>query len=119
VTASDPNAGAADSGLRPSDPSILRPLPDVARTLPGSRNHYLNWLEAIRDSCAPVAPVDQAARSLTACYLAWLAMKLGRRLRWDPGAERCLDDDDANARLARKPRAPEYTVAGVSRPAPR
>jgi predicted dehydrogenase len=110
VTASDPNAGAAGAGLRASAPRLLEALPDAAVRLPRSDDHYRNWLLAIRDGIAPVAPVDQAARSLTACYLSWLAMRLGRKLRWDPAAERIVGDDDAQSRLRRAPRAPEFDV---------
>ena len=107
VTASDPNApqGAA---LRASDPKLLAPLAEDATLLSASRNHYQNWLEAIRDGRDPVAPVDQAARSLETCFLAWVAMKLGRKLRWDPARERFLDDDAANALLSRAPRSAEH-----------
>jgi myo-inositol 2-dehydrogenase / D-chiro-inositol 1-dehydrogenase len=113
VTASDPTVGTKSGALRASDPKLLAPLPDGAIVLPPSRNHYLDWLEAIRDRRAPVAPVDQAARSHTACYLAWLAMKLGRKLAWDPAAERFVGDDDANSRLVRKARRPEYDAAAL------
>jgi LAS superfamily LD-carboxypeptidase LdcB len=36
-------------------------------------------------------------------------MKLNRRLRWDPWAERFVGDDQANAMLSRPQRAP-YTL---------
>jgi len=114
VTASDPAAAVREDGegsLRAGDPRILEPLRDGAVRLPPSRNHYLDWLEAIRDRRDPVAPVDQSARSLQACYLGWLAMKLGRRLRWDPAHERFVDDPAADARLGRKPRHSDYDVA--------
>jgi len=94
--------------LRASAPELLAPLPANATRFPPSRDHYENWLESVRAGHDPIAPVDQAARSLTACYLAWLAMKLGRRLRWDPARERFLDDPEADARLRRKPRRVEY-----------
>jgi hypothetical protein len=38
--------------------------------------------------------------------LSWIAMKLQRPLRWDPEAERFVDDDEANAMLTRPERAP-------------
>lgn len=110
VTASDPNAAASKAALRASDAKLLLPLPESAETLPPSSDHYANWLEAIRDCKRPVAPVDQAARSLAVCYLSWLAMRLGRKLEWDPVAERFVGDDAANARLARPRRKSEFDV---------
>ncbi len=123
ATASDPNTPAASASalgnaLRASDPSLLAPLAEHAKDatrLPPSRNHYRNWLEAIRDGHDPVAPVDQAARSLEACFVSWVAMKLGRRLRWDPTREHFLDDDAANALLSRKPRSAEHDLGVVLR----
>ncbi len=113
ATASDPNApsAAVSRALRASDAKILEPLGERAIVLPPSRNHYVNWIECIRDRREPVAPIAQSARSLTACYIAWLSMKLGRKLRWDPTKERFLDDEEANARLGRRARRDDYDVA--------
>jgi hypothetical protein len=58
----------------------------------------------------PVAPVEQAARSLTACAIAWIAMKLNRKLTWDPVKEEFIADDQANAMRSRKPRSAEYDL---------
>ena len=115
VTASDPHSTPASSSapndaLRASDVRLLTPLPDGATRLPPSRNHYQNWIEAILDGHDPVAPIDQAARSVVTCFLSWAAMKLGRKLRWDSTRERFLDDDAANALLSRKPRSADYDL---------
>jgi predicted dehydrogenase len=114
VTASDGNAGdAASEALRPSKPSLLDPLPDNAVRWMSSDDHYLNWLEAIRANRDPIAPIDQSARALESCAVAWIAMKLGRKLTWDPQAERFVGDDAANALLTRQPRQPQYDIHRV------
>ena len=115
ATTNDPNAppSVPDDALRTSDLRLLAPLADGATRLQPSRNHYQNWLEAIRDGRDPVAPIDQAARSLETCYLAWMAMKLGRKLRWDAARERFLGDDAANALLSRLPRSAEHDLGLV------
>lgn len=116
VTASDPKTAAQEPPKEPllaSDPKLLEPLPAGAIRWAPSSDHYLNWLEAIRDGRDPIAPIDQSARSLTACYVAWLAMKLGRRLAWDPASERFTGDDAANGRLARASRHEKFDVAAV------
>ncbi|HPA17573.1 MAG TPA: Gfo/Idh/MocA family oxidoreductase [Verrucomicrobiae bacterium] len=64
-----------------------------------SKNHMLNFLECIRSRKDPVAPVEVGHRSNTVCILAHIAMKLGRKLKWDPKAERFVGDDDANGLL--------------------
>jgi len=113
VTSSDPNIpDAAKSALRWSDPKLAS-LPADAKRWPASPDHYLNWLESIVANCDPIAPVDQAARSLQACATAWIAMKLKRKLTWDPATERFVKDDAANAMLDRKPRATEYDIHAV------
>ena len=54
----------------------------------------------------PIAPVEVAHRACSACLLHHMAMKLKRRLYWDPEKERFKDDEQANAMLARPQRAP-------------
>lgn len=114
VTSSDPNVPeSGKSALRASDPKILSPLPADAKRWPPSSNHYLNWLESIVANRDPIAPVEQAARSLQACATAWIAMKLGQKLTWNPGKEEFVHDHAANAMRARKPRSAEYDIHRV------
>jgi predicted dehydrogenase len=117
VTSSDPNsatpADITKGPLRASDPKILSPLPPGAIRWMPSSNHYLNWLESIVTNRDPIAPVDQAARSLQACATAWIAMKLKRKLNWDPDKEMFVADDEANAMRDRKARTPEYDIHGL------
>jgi len=112
VTASDPNAGVgASNALQASDPQILQAkIAAGGKLWPASSNHYLNWLESVAARTQPVAPVEQAARSLTACAIAWIAMKLNRKLTWDPVKEEFIADDQANAMRSRKPRSAEYDL---------
>jgi predicted dehydrogenase len=120
VTASDPKSATKPPLLEPlraSDAKLLEPLKgDAVRWAP-SADHYLNWLEAVRDRRDPIAPIDQSARSLTACYLAWLSMRLGRKLTWDAARERFVDDPAADARLGRAPRRGEFDIAAVMKKA--
>lgn len=111
ITASDPNAPVnGKQPLRSSSPNILSPLGGDAKRWPKSANHYRNWLEAIIANRDPIAPVDQAARSLQACAAAWIGMKLGRKLTWDAAKEAFTGDAAANAMRSRQARAPEYDV---------
>ena len=41
-----------------------------------------------------------------ACFAAELSWELGRKLKFDPVAERFIDDDEANRRIRRAPREP-------------
>jgi hypothetical protein len=111
VTASDPVAALKDSrALAASDPKIITSTigPDEIH-LPVSRQHHGNWLEAVRSRQQPIAPVEVAHRACTACLLHHIAMKLPRKLHWDPVRERFRNDDEANAMLSR-PQRPPYAV---------
>jgi len=108
VTASDPQSRLKDEqALASSDPRIITSVigPDEVH-LYESLDHHGNWLECVRTRRQPIAPVEVAHRSCTACLLHHLAMKLPRRLRWDPDRERFVGDDEANALVARPQRAP-------------
>jgi predicted dehydrogenase len=117
VTASDPGAAQQQSrrkALDASDEKLLTaPYGAGAVRWMDSADHYRNWLEAVATRKDPIAPVDQAARSLEACAVAWIGMKLGRKLTWDPKAEQFTGDAEANAMRARKPRSAAYDLAAV------
>jgi predicted dehydrogenase len=111
VTGSDPVKKLADpTALAASDPAIIKSVigPDEIH-LPESKEHHGNWLQSIRTRQQPIAPVEVAHRSCSACLLHHIAMKAKRKLYWDPIAERFKDDDEANAHLSRPMRAP-YTL---------
>lgn len=117
VTASDGNGpsggGNGKSALRASDPKLISPLGPNAKRLPPSRNQYRNWLESIVANKDPIAPVDQAARSVQACCAGWIGMKLGRKVVWDVKSESFGNDAEANALRGRKPRKAEYDIAAL------
>jgi myo-inositol 2-dehydrogenase/D-chiro-inositol 1-dehydrogenase len=120
VTKSDPvSEGDNKKGpLWASNDKILYPRigPEGKIWMP-SPDHYRNWLESINSRKDPIAPVDQSCRSLEACAVAWIGMKLGRKLTWDPKKEKFVGDKEANAMMSRKPRKPEYDLAAIMKKA--
>ena len=70
----------------------------------------LNFLECMRSRKDPVAPVEVGHRSNTVCIITHIAMKLGRKLRWDPKTEQFIKDDEANKMLNYPHRAP-WTIS--------
>jgi predicted dehydrogenase len=111
VTASDPTANDpvdARGPLRASNPKILEPLEGNAKRWQPSQNHYFNWIDSVVENRQPIAPVEEAARSVTACAAAWIGMKLQRKVTWDPVKENFGRDAEANALCERKARKPEY-----------
>jgi predicted dehydrogenase len=86
--------------IKASDPAILKWKPGQGEVkLLQSGNHMKNFLEAMRARKDPIAPVDVGHRSNSICIMTHIAMKLGRKLAWDPEAERFVGDDEANLRL--------------------
>ena len=111
VTASDPVAKLQDSqALAASDPRIIKSVigPDEIH-LYESKDHHGNWLDCIRSRQQPIAPVEVAHRACSACLIHHMAMKLKRKLVWDPTRERFKNDEEANRMLSRPQRAP-YTL---------
>jgi len=74
--------------------------------LPASSHHIRNFLECIKSRAETVCPIDEAVRSDTLCHLSDIAMRLNRKVVWDPKKERFMDDPEATLRLSRKMRAP-------------
>lgn len=77
-----------------------------------STDHHGNWLESIVSRKQPISPVEIGHRSCSTCLLHHIAMKLKRKIYWDPMNERFLNDDEANALLNRPHRFP-YEVKGL------
>jgi hypothetical protein len=71
-----------------------------------SKNHYTDWLDAIRKRSTPICDVATGASSVTVCHLGNIAYKLQRPLKWDPEREVFLGDDEANRLLSRPYRSP-------------
>ena len=120
VTKSDGNASDDNKGksLYASNDKILssRIGPEGKIWMP-SKDHYRNWLESILTRKDPIAPVDQGARSLEACAVSWIGMKLNRKLNWNPDKEMFIGDAEANAMCSRKARKAEYDIARIMKKA--
>jgi myo-inositol 2-dehydrogenase/D-chiro-inositol 1-dehydrogenase len=64
-----------------------------------SDNHMRNFLHCMRTRQDPICPVEVGHRSNSVCVITHVAMKLGRKLRFNPRTERFIDDESANAML--------------------
>ena len=115
VTASDPVSDDPNNqALAVSDPKLLQTTigPNDIH-LYESPDIHLDWLQAIRTRRPAATNTEQSHRSSAACLLNHIAMKLPRKLRWDPIKERFINDDEANAMLSRPERAP-YGVSHLT-----
>jgi myo-inositol 2-dehydrogenase / D-chiro-inositol 1-dehydrogenase len=115
VTEDDPATSAGGSPLLASDPAILRSRIETNELhLYESPEQHANWIDCIRSRKATVAPPEIAHRSSSACLVAHIAMKLPRKLHWDPINERFKNDDEANRWLSRPQRHP-WTVSEIEK----
>jgi predicted dehydrogenase len=69
-------------------------------------DHVRNFLECIKSRKLANSHPELAQRAHTMIHCANLALRLGRKVRWDPEAERFVNDDDANRMISRTMRTP-------------
>ncbi|MCE5345357.1 MAG: Gfo/Idh/MocA family oxidoreductase [Bacteroidales bacterium] len=108
---SDPVAKTNSSkALDASDPKILTSVigPDETHLYVSEEQHG-NWLDCIRSRKEPVSPVETGHRACSVCLITHIAMKLGRKLIWNPEKELFVNDNEANTMLSRNQRAPYGT----------
>ncbi|TWU50506.1 Inositol 2-dehydrogenase [Rubripirellula tenax] len=67
-------------------------------------NHMANFFECIREGGTPISDVNSHHRSVSLCHLANIAMRLDRKVKWDPSKEVFIGDDEANSMIAREQR---------------
>ncbi len=68
--------------------------------------HARNFLDCVKSRQRPVADIEGGHQVTTACHLANLSLRCGRKLKWDPEKEEILGDRDASAMLQRPYRKP-------------
>ena len=76
------------------------------KRLSESTDHRRNFLDAVKTRQQTMSPVDAAARSDMICHHADIAMRLGRKLHWDPVKEEFVNDAEANRLMSRPMRSP-------------
>jgi len=74
--------------------------------LPRTKDHMRNFLNCVRTRQQTICPIDVAVHSDTICHQGNIALRLGRKLRWDPLKECFINDDQANRMLSRPMRSP-------------
>ncbi len=90
-----------------SDPAILKSEIGPSEVhLYDSNNHQRNFIDCMRSRKETIASAEIGQRSSTICHLGNIAMKLGRKLRWNPETEQFIDDPEANRLLWAPVRAP-------------
>ena len=113
-TPSPGSAGPTRSAARPR-PAIAsstveadrgRRGPHRATSSTSSAATPANFLDCVQSRRDPISDLESGHRVATACHLANLSLRLGRKLRWDAGRETIVDDLEAEAMLERPYRPP-------------
>jgi predicted dehydrogenase len=105
ATSSDPVSNQDTKPLEASDPKILSSIIGHNEIhLYESIDHHGNWLNSVKSRKAPISPIEVGHRSCSACLLHHIAMKLKRKIYWDPEKEMFKNDDEANKMLSRPQR---------------
>ncbi|MHB1034568.1 MAG: Gfo/Idh/MocA family protein [Pirellulales bacterium] len=87
------------------------PLPAGAWRVRPSNDHMGNFFQCVKTREKPVSPVEIQHRTITACHLANIAIRVKRKITWDAEKQQIVGDEEANGRLKREQRAP-YVVVG-------
>lgn len=108
ITSSDPvPINKKAKLLDASDPKILSSeIKENEIHLYKADDQHGNWLECIKSRKLPISPAEIGHRSCSVCLLSDIAMKLSRKLFWDPVKEQFINDYEANTMLSRPQRKP-------------
>jgi hypothetical protein len=74
--------------------------------LPVSNDHHQNFLDAVRTGTDPICPVGPGVKSEIVCQQADIAIRMGKKLRWDNDKEEFIGDPAANEFLSSPMRSP-------------
>ncbi|MBX7167318.1 MAG: Gfo/Idh/MocA family oxidoreductase [Pirellulales bacterium] len=101
---------AAELGKKDVEELHDAELPGATIKLPRSNNHMGNFFDCVKSRNKPISDVWSHHRTISACHLANISMRLGRKLQWDAKAEKFVGDSEADGMLSRAQREP-YTVS--------
>ena len=101
--------GLKDARIGPEEIHLPISAKDRPRNAPAgsmSYDHVRNFVDCVKSREDPVECVEAGHRTASLCHLGNMAMKLRRKIHWDPQREEVLDDEQASAMLSRPLRAP-------------
>ncbi|MEM7235210.1 MAG: Gfo/Idh/MocA family oxidoreductase, partial [Planctomycetota bacterium] len=90
----------------PSSMATTKIKDSEIRLYDAKNDHHGNFVDCVRSRKQPSAPVHIAHRSASICEIGAISCELGRKLRWDPKAEKFIDDKEADRKLSRPMRDP-------------
>jgi predicted dehydrogenase len=93
--------------IEASQPDLLtQPLANRKEQLYLSNDHMGNFFACVRSRAQPICDAEIGHRSVTVCHLGVIAIRIGRKLNWDPDKEIFVNDKEADEFVAREQRKP-------------
>lgn len=98
---------ASRGGIEASSPTLLKVKlkPDEIHLL-DERHHYGNFVNCVLSRRTPVSDIDSAVQSDFMSHLSDIAIRLRRKIKWDPAIETIVDDEQARRMMSRASREP-------------
>ncbi len=95
-----------DRGTLQSEPASLlhEPIGSTEVRLYRSPEHRRNFLDCVKSRQPTSTPAETAHRSASIGHLGMIALRTGRKIRWDVASEQILDDPAASRLLGEVPR---------------
>jgi predicted dehydrogenase len=101
-----PVGGPVPSAARSPAPAWCEPMKETGSSAQQLDLHVRNFLDCVKSREQPVAGVEDGHRTATTCHLANIALRTGRKLRWDTEKEEIVGDREAATYLERPYRRP-------------
>ena len=88
--------------------SLVRSVigPDEIHLAQSTAGHHRNFLDCVKTRRKTVCPIESSVRTDTLCHLTDIAIRLKRKLFWNPETEQFINDPEANRMLTRPMRSP-------------
>jgi predicted dehydrogenase len=99
-----PSGGPQRSTSKP-DPWV-QPVKEPGSPAQQFDLHVRNFLDCIKTRQKPIADVEDGHFTATACHLANISLRTGRKIQWDATTEKIIGDTEASAMLVRPYRKP-------------
>jgi len=93
-----------DLDKNPLPESLLKDLYKGKEPTGSNNAHMENFFACIKDRGLPVSDVYSHHRAMTTCHLANIAIRLGRKIEWNPQTEQIVNDADAAPWIGREQR---------------
>jgi predicted dehydrogenase len=85
---------------------ITEKLPESGPRVYASNEHMENFIQCVKSRKDTICPAAVGHRSASVCHLGVMAIRLGRKLNWDPVQEQFIGDTEADQHISRPMRPP-------------